>query len=245
MIPDLTIDWTHIEEKRRRWLERKRQPVDGLDAWIDVELTYTSNAIEGNTLTRSETALVLDKGLTVSGKPLRDHLEAVGHLDALRYVRLLAARTEPLREKDVREIHRLVMARAQPEEAGRYSTRQRFIAGSRVTLPGPTEIPARMSDFASWLASAPPSPQSAIAAHEKLVSIHPFSDGNGRTARLLMNLILLRADYPPLVIGPEDRVTYIDALETLQLGGGETGYWKFMAARLDASIDQQIKMMGG
>lgn len=241
----MTVDWDRIETKRRQWLALKNKPIGDLDHWLDVELTYTSNAIEGNTLTRVETALVLEKGLTVSGKPLRDHLEAVGHLDALRYVRLLARNNEPLREGDIREIHRLVMARAEPEEAGRYSTRQRFIAGSKVVLPGPMEIPAKMGDFAKWLATVLATPQTAIKAHEILVSIHPFSDGNGRTARLLMNLVLLRADYPPLVIGPEDRPAYITSLETLQLGGGDALYWTFMIDRLDASFDLQIKMLGG
>jgi Fic family protein len=94
------IDWTHIEHKRDRWAALGPAQAEGLDHWIDVELTYTSNAIEGNTLTRIETALVLEKGLTVSGKPLRDHLEAVGHLEALRYIRILAGRDEPIRPPD-------------------------------------------------------------------------------------------------------------------------------------------------
>src|SRR6476620_4878619 len=101
-----------------------------LSSWYDVELTYTSNAIEGNTLTRMETALVLERGvegLTISGKPLKDHLEAVGHHDALGYVRALAGTAEPVREVDVRAIHRLLMERLEPAEAGRYSDHERFI----------------------------------------------------------------------------------------------------------------------
>ena len=93
-------------------------------------MTYTSNAIEGNTLTRSETAIVLEKGITVSGKPLKDYLEAVGHKDALDYARVLAGRKEALREGDVREIHRLVTGRADPAESGRYGDHQRQILGS-------------------------------------------------------------------------------------------------------------------
>jgi Fic family protein len=242
---DMDIDWAELDRKRRHWASLQPSQALGLDHWINVELTYTSNAIEGNTLTRIETALVLEKGLTVSGKPLRDHLEAVGHLDALNYIRVLAARKEPLREGDIREIHRLVMARADPDDAGCYSTRQRFIAGSTVRLPTPIEIPIQMSAFAAWLAGSEASPRTAIEAHERLVSIHPFSDGNGRTARLLMNLILLKADYPPLIVGPEDRPTYISSLEALQLGKGGEAYWKFMAERLEASIDLQIKMLEG
>jgi Fic family protein len=145
-----------IEERvaqKKAELDRLR-PISGptlaaLADWYDVELTYTSNAIEGNTLTRSETAIVLEKGITIGGKPLKDHLEAIGHKDALDYVRALADRTEPLREINVREIHRLVVARVDPNEAGRYSQRQRMIAGSTVMLPSPAEIPALMGDMIS------------------------------------------------------------------------------------------------
>jgi Fic family protein len=91
-------------------------------------LTDTSNAIEGNTLTRSETAIVLEKGITIGGKPLKDHLEALGHRDALGFVRTLAQAGEKVREIDIREMHRLIMTRLDPEEAGRYSTHQRTIA---------------------------------------------------------------------------------------------------------------------
>src|SRR5947209_13650910 len=107
---------------RKQRLDRLRplspKSLEALAAWYDVELTYSSNAIEGNTLTRSETAIVLEKGITISGKPLKDHLETIGHRDALTFVRTLATAGERVREIDVREIHRLIMARIDPEEAG-------------------------------------------------------------------------------------------------------------------------------
>lgn len=213
-----------------------------LDHWYDVELTYSSNAIEGSTLTRNETAVVLEKGITVSGKPLRDHLEATGHRDALLYVRELATGTVLVREADVRNIHRLVLQRIDPEEAGRYSTHQRMIAGSSLVLPSPAEIPARMGDFAHWLEGAPPTPETAFDAHERLVTIHPFSDGNGRTSRLLMNLLLLRAGYPPVVVLPEDRVAYFDALDATRAGDRDS-YHQFMATRLEAAMDYYLAML--
>jgi Fic family protein len=236
--------WREIEDKKRR-LDALRpltaRSLRALEAWYDVELTYTSNAIEGNTLTRAETAIVLGKGLTVRGKPLRDHLEAIDHRDALDYVRRLARRDEPIREVDVRQIHRLVLARSQPEEAGRYARHQRQIAGSTARLPSPAEIPPLMGDFGRWLARADPTPESAFEAHWRPVAIHPFADGNGRTARLLMNLILLRAGYPPVVIGPEQRPDYIDALETRRAAGDAEPYRRFMAARLGASLDHHLE----
>ncbi|MFI4948738.1 MAG: Fic family protein [Alphaproteobacteria bacterium] len=219
------------------------QSLDALAAWYDVELTYSSNAIEGNTLTRSETAIVLEKGITIGGKPLKDHLEALGHRDALHFVRALAAAGERVREIDIREIHRLVQARVDPEEAGRYSRHQQAIAGSPLVLPTPAEIPALMGDLAAWLAGAAAGPETAFAAHARLVAIHPFSDGNGRTARLLMNLILIRAGYPPAVIGPKHRAAYIDALQAKQLRSDPKPYQRFMSARLAASLDHYVAML--
>ena len=217
--------------------------LEALAAWYEVELTYTSNAIEGNTLSRSETAIVLEKGITIGGKPLKDHLEALGHRDALGFARTLATAGEKVREIDIREIHRLIITRVDPEEAGRYSTHQRTIAGSPLVLPSPAEISPLMGDFAAWLATAPAGPATAFEAHARLVAIHPFSDGNGRSARLLMNLLLMQAGYPPVVIGPEHRAAYIDALQTLQLKGDPGPYGQFMAERLEVSLDHHLEML--
>ena len=229
---------------KKRTLDARRPLAPGsvaqLDAWYDVELTFTSNAIEGNTLTRSETAIVLEKGITVRGKPLKDHLEASDHKDALDYVRVLAARGEALREVDVRELHRLVLGRSVPREAGQYSTVQRFIAGSSVAFPPPADIAPRMAAFGDWLQTATEQPLDAFEAHAELVTIHPFTDGNGRTARLLMNLMLLKAGYPPVVIGPEHRPDYLDALERRQISGDGAPFERLMLARLSESLDRYL-----
>ena len=242
----MTAGRDRLRAKKQR-LDRLRpltgRSLQALAEWYDVELTWSSNAIEGNTLTRSETAIVLEKGITIGGKPLKDHLEALGHRDALGYIRTLAARGEPIRETDIREIHRLILARIDPDEAGAYSHHQRLIAGSPMVLPSPAEIPALMGDFVRWLQAAPPDPDTAFSAHARLVAIHPFSDGNGRTARLLMNLLLLRAGYPPVVIGPEHRARYIDALQALQLDNDPAGYQALLAERLEAGLDHYLDLL--
>jgi Fic family protein len=234
---------------RKGRLDRLRplnpQSLAALAAWYDVELTYSSNAIEGNTLSRSETAIILEKGITIGGKPLKDHLEALGHRDALHLVRALASAGERVRESDIREIHRLIQSRVDSEEAGRYSRHQRLIAGSPLVLPTPAEIPALMGEFVAWLAAAPVGPETAFEAHARLVAIHPFSDGNGRSARLVMNFVLLRAGYPPVVIGPEHRVAYIDALQAMQLRSDPEPYRRLMAERLEASLDHHLAMLEG
>lgn len=217
-----------------------------LSDWYDVELTYTSNAIEGNTLTRVETAEVFEKGLAspaVVAKPIEHQLEVIGHKEALAFVHDLAGRRDPIREVDVRAIHRLILARIDPEEAGNYSDHERFINGSPLRLPSPRELKPLLSDFVQWLAAVEASPESAFEAHARLVTIHPFKDGNGRTARLLMNLLLMRVGYPPVVIGPEHRVEYLDSLQKLQLEEDSGPYEDFLYERLEASLDDWLEKM--
>ena len=157
-----------------------------LDHYYDVELTYTSNAIEGNTLSAVETTLVIEKGITIGGKPLKDHLEALDHYDAIRYVRELAHEHQPLSELDIRNLHKLVTARSMPEISGTYADVPRYVRTEtgRHSFPPPVAVPALMSDFAALLRAAPDSAETAFHAHLRLVNIHPFNDGNGRIARL-------------------------------------------------------------
>lgn len=214
--------------------------LDSLEHTQRIDITYTSNAIEGNTLTAGETALVLEKGITISGKPLKDHLEAVDHARALNWVLEIASqRDAPIVEADIRNLHHLVVAKSKPEIAGRYANVARYVntdAGVH-NFPTPTEIPALMEKFGRWLAAARSTPQTAFEAHRRLVGIHPFNDGNGRPARLLMNLVLARAGYPPVAIRPEDRPAYIAALETDQRGGGHAAFDRLLFERLDQTLD--------
>jgi len=211
-----------------------------LRQFYDVELTYTSNAIEGNTLTHRETAEVIEHGITVGGKPLKDHLEAVGHYDALQWMRDLSAATTPVGESVIRELQRRIVARSEPEIAGVYSPHRRRIAGSPVVFPNPLRIPDLMRDFGQDLAQTAPTPQAAFDAHFRLTAIHPFSDGNGRTARLLMNLLLIRAGYVPIAVRPEDRKRYLDALELGSLTDDLEPFQRLMDERLDATLDDYL-----
>lgn len=205
----------------------------------DIELTYTSNAIEGNTLTAAETTLVIERGITVAGKPLRDHLEAIDHYEAIRFVRALAHQHTPITEADVRGLHRLVVLRSQPDIGGNYADQGRYVLTEigRHAFPSPTEVPALMGDFIGWLRAAPITPATAFTAHRRLVDIHPFNDGNGRTARLLMNLILIRAGYPPVAVRPEDRPAYVSAL---QQPPGAPAFDRLLLERLDATLEEYV-----
>lgn len=223
---------------------RRQTParLSNFDHSQDLELTYTSNAIEGNTLTAAETTLVIEQGITVGGKPLRDHLEAIDHYDAIRYVRDIARQATPVTEMDVRALHRLVMLRSDPDIAGRYADQGRYVLtdAGRNAFPSPAEVLALMGDLSAWLRASPDSPDTAFMVHRRLVDIHPFNDGSGRTARLLMSLVLIRGGYPPVAIGPRDRPAYIAALQAAQAGEGNGAFNELLYARLDATLAEYL-----
>lgn len=233
-------------DAKKAELDRLRHQVPGglqnLEHVHDLELTYTSNAIEGNTLTASETMLVVEQGITIGGKPLRDHLEAIDHFEAIHCIRDIARRSTPVTEMDVRVLHGLIVKRSDPDIAGRYATPGRFVLtdAGRHAFPSPAQVPVLMADFADWLKAAPFSPDTAFTAHRRLVSIHPFNDGNGRTARLLMNLILLRSGYPPIAVRPEDRPAYIRALQDEPAGLGADPLDRLLFERLDSTLDDYL-----
>jgi Fic family protein len=220
-----------------------REALLSLQKFYDVDLTYTSNAIEGNTLTLRETAELIEHGITVGGKPLRDHLEAVDHYDAVLWMRELAAKAGAIDENTVRELHRRIVARSQPEIGGIYSRFPRRIAGSPVVLPNAAKIPQLMQDFGEWLAKAEPLPATSFDAHFRLAAIHPFADGNGRTARLLMNLLLLREGYPPVAVRPEDRKEYLDTLQHASMQDDLKPFQTFMHRRLDATLGEYLSAL--
>jgi len=155
----------------------------------------------------------------------------------------LIEKGRPITEADVRDIHRLVVGTTLKAEAGRYSQHRRRIAGSMVVFPNPVKIPDLMKEFGQWLSETAASAETAIEAHLRLVSIHPFSDGNGRTARLLMNLLLTKDGYPPLVVRPEDRADYLDCIEKHQLHEDAADYQAFMLDRLNASLDDYFRFL--
>ena len=220
--------------------------VKNLDEWFKVELTYTSNAIEGNTLTRAETALVVEKGLTVQGKSLTEHLEATNYVEALDYVKtLVGKKRQDITEQDILDINRLILNKIEVASAGRYRTQHARLTETDVILPNPIKIPELMEEFMGWLAGNNSDHIVKIGAdaHYKLVSIHPFSDGNGRTARLLMNLLFMQEGYPPAIVRKEDRLAYINSLEKAQKGGGLDDFYNLIYEAVDRSLDIYLEAL--
>lgn len=184
------------------------------EQWV-LEWTYNSNAIEGNTLTLRETKMVLEDGLTIGGKSLVEHLETINHKEAIEFVEELVNVKTLITERELKDIHALILRKIDNDYAGRYRDMQVRITGSKHTPPAPLQVPQAMHEFATKYLVHPqghPVEQAALA-HFHLVAIHPFVDGNGRTARLLMNLILMQHGYPPAVILKNDRKKYYDTLE--------------------------------
>jgi Fic family protein len=134
----------------------------------------------------------------------------------------------------------LVVKRSDPEIAGSYATSNRYVNtdNGRHVFPPPSAVPALMGDFSAWLRAAPATPETAFAAHYRLVDLHPFNDGNGRTARLLMNFILIRGGYPPVAVRPDDRLAYVTALQEAQAGQGDEGFKRLLYERLDATLEE-------
>ena len=196
--------------------------VKQLKEYYRIGLTYSSNALEGNSLTESETKVVLEDGITIGGKPLKDHFEAIGHSEAFDLLYKLAD-NQNITEEDILDLHRLFYYRIDAETAGKYRQRNVIITGTDFTPPAPTAVPLAMQEFLGslqLLRKLQPVEYAAML-HLHLVNIHPFIDGNGRTARLLMNLALLQAGYPITIIPPIIRSDYISALRESNKGDNQ------------------------
>ncbi len=213
-----------IQEKKARLDDLRPLPpaiTRRLNEQFNVEWIYNSNAIEGSTLTLRETQLVLERGITIGGKSLREHFEVVNHQEAILMVESLASGESPLSSFIVRQLHALVLAKIDDINAGQYRNVPVRIVGAIHEPPPSWDLPAQMDGWSSWL-QAEEGGMEAVAlaalAHYKLAAIHPFIDGNGRTARLIMNLILMRAGYPPAIIAQSDRQQYYRVLAQADAG---------------------------
>lgn len=243
MIKELIVQ---IDEKKKKLDCYRPLPpelVKNLDEWFAVDYTYNSNAIEGNTLTLSETAIVVEKGITIGGKTIREHLEAIDHMQAIEYIKTLARsqRTE-LSSDDILTIHKIVLTRIDPYNAGVFRKVNVRVTGSTTIFPNCAKVPVLMVDFMQWLHSIDEHPIiNAALAHFKLVGIHPFVDGNGRTARLLMNLLLLQTGYPLAIIKNEKRAAYIKAIETARATENYNDFCMIVAHTVEESLDISLQ----
>ena len=215
----------------------------------DVDMTYHSNAIEGNTLTYSETKLILEEGITINGKSMNEHLEVINHKEALEFIEeLVKFPTSKIQESDILNIHSLILKSINSKEAGKYRTQPvgvRKSNGEIYHFTDPLLVKEKMEEFIQWLQTSKNlhPVQRASEAHYRFVSIHPFIDGNGRTARLIMNLVLIQNGYVPSIIRIEDRSEYIQSIEKAQSGQSLQVFHTVIAKSVDKNIDFYIETL--
>lgn len=221
-----------------------KETLKSLRDYYRVGLTYTSNALEGNSLTESETKVVIEDGLTIGGKPLKDVYEATGHAKAYDFLYKLM-KNEPVTEENILKLHRLFYGQIDKANAGVWRGVRVFISGSRRVLPAPEKVPELMTSFVKWMAQNEgkmhPVEFSALV-HQKFVYVHPFVDGNGRVARLLMNLALMRAGWTLAIIPPICRHEYIATLE--KAGRQPAPFVRFIRDRICETQKELLRLMG-
>ena len=215
---------------------------------LNIEYTYDSNRIEGNTLTLRETDLVIHKGLTISGKPLAEHLEAINHYEAVEMIRDLAQKKTLLSRSSLLTLHALILRGIDKDNAGCYRSVPVMISGSQHTPPQPWKIDKLMEDYFIFYdenKTIMHPVQFAAECHERLVTIHPFIDGNGRTARLVMNLILLQHGFPIAIIQGDTkaRLAYYAALEKCNLAQNKDDFHILIAQTVIQSQKRLLKLV--
>jgi Fic family protein len=234
-----------IDSKKQQIVSLRPLPtlaIQKIQDTLSIEWTYNSNSIEGNTLTLQETRAVLEDGITIKGKSLREHFEAVNHQEAIQLVEALAQPDFVLNESSILDIHALVLNKIERDFAGRFRTMGVRITGANFLPPNPLKVPELVSELVTWVNENPLGMhplELATAFHHRFVWIHPFLDGNGRTVRLLFNLILMKDGYPPAIILRNDRKKYYEALNQANDGN----YQKLsllMSQALERSLDIYI-----
>jgi Fic family protein len=218
--------------------------IDNLKKYFDVELTYNSNAIEGNTLTITETKVILEEGLTIGrGKSLREHLEVINHKEAIDYIEDIVSKNIKISEKVIRDLHYIILKSIDNKNAGVYRKTNVLISGSEHRPVEHFLVHERMNELIDWYKENKDKlhPISFAAEfHFRYVYIHPFIDGNGRTARLLMNLILMSSGYPITVIKTENRDIYMEALEKASTQSDISEFISIVSEAVDRSLDTYL-----
>lgn len=240
-----------IDKLKDKW--QAKLPLDTtqkerLEEYFDVSYTFESNRIEGNTLTLQETKLVGIEGLTIGGKSLHEHLEAVNHLEAISFIRDLATNKEPISKRVLLEIHRLVLKELDSSNAGRFRSVPVMISGSEHKPPQPYLLDKLMEDFFEFYNYQQTQLHPILLAaelHERLVSIHPFIDGNGRTARLLMNLVLVRSGFTRANIKGDmkNRMDYYKALENVQVNNSRQDFYQLVIDESEKSLIEHLELV--
>lgn len=235
------INFEDIDKKLNKYKDVKLNDIllKQLREDLIVKWTYNSNAIEGSTFSLAETKVLLEDGITVGGKTMKEHFEIIGHAEAVYYVEDIVKNNIELSEREIKNIHSLVTKGIENINPGQYRTVPVYISGAEHTPPQPYMINPEMEKLMLWYEKTNnlhPIEKAAIL-HGEFVKTHPFLDGNGRTARLLLNLELMKNNYPPIIIEKTDRSIYYDTLEKGSLTGDWSEFKKFVKEKCEKRID--------
>jgi len=244
-LPQLLSQIDRLKDKLDQYKPFSPKILEYIEEYLSLNLTYNSNAIEGNTLSFQETKLIVTENLVdVKGKELREIFEAINHQKANQFIQKLAKEktTQEITQTDILDIHKTILTNIQ--DGGHYRSERVFIRGSKHIPPNPLKVADLMSDFITWLQTATDHPvKIAAMSHFKLASIHPFTDGNGRTSRVLMNLIFLQHGYPLVIIKKEDRLEYIHSLENENVKDDLSFFELLIAKSLKESMEYVLKVV--
>ncbi len=242
------MDYPALQQKKTLYQQGKNHipqlTLESYEQAFEIEYTHNSTAIEGNTLTLIETKLVLEDGIAIGGKSLREIYEQVNHQKAFRYVKDCIAKALPLSETIVKDIHALLMENILV--GGVYRNVDVYISGAQHTPPTPNEMYRQIKDFYADLASKAKELniiELAAWTHAEFVRIHPFPDGNGRTSRLIMNYQLMFNGFPAISISKEERLTYFNALEAYALAQDLAPFAEMIAHLEEQRLDCYLKMI--
>lgn len=248
---ELSSQLNRIDELRGQWLAKRPSAglqLEKMNESFDVEYTYESNRIEGNTLSMQETYLVVHQGLTIGGKSVQEHLEAINHDEAIEFVRDLVNNKTEITEYRLKQIHHLVLKGIDRRNAGVYRSVPVRIGGSSHLPPEPYLVNKLMEDLFRFYEAEKFKMHPVLLAaemHERLVTIHPFIDGNGRTARLLMNLILLRNGYTLAILkgSQTNRLAYYQALEAVQADANPEPFYNLIATSVQEGLTKHLQLV--
>lgn len=223
-----------------------KNAIEQLKEYYRIGLTYSSNAIEGNSLTETETKIVIEDGITIGGKPMKDHYEAMGHSEAFSFLYDLAE-NKTITEHDILKLHHLFYYRIDEGNAGKYRKVNVLITGSTFRPPAHSEVPELMKKFIDSIPAMRKKyhpVEFSARIHKELVTIHPFIDGNGRAGRLLMNLALLQTGYVITIIPPILRNDYINAIKKTQIEPkSDTPFINFISSMVYESAKEYIRLL--
>lgn len=237
-----------LKKQLDAWRPIPKAQLVNLSNYYKIQYTYDSNRIEGNTLTLQETSLVIEKGITISGKSVQEHLEAINHSEAVEFLLELVKNKTALTEYVLKQLHGLVLRGIDKHNAGKYRQANVMVSASRHKPPQPFLLNKLMEDYFLFYEQNKASMHPVLLAaemHERLVTIHPFNDGNGRTSRLIMNLVLMQHGFPIANISGErqNRLAYYSSLEKAQVKNDKTKFYDFVCHAVLHSLKEYLKLV--